>query len=172
MLATAQNFTLHKVRVFAYSLPISTASGTRMKRPIIDIVPENASQQDVAVITAVLDQHAELHLGPVQEKPDFAVLLRDPDTQAVVGGLYGKDDFGWAFVEYLAIADEYRGQGLGSRLIAEAETIARARGYIGVWLDTFEFQARPFYEKLGYTVFGELEGGPNAIPQYFLKKRF
>nr|WP_223215835.1 GNAT family N-acetyltransferase [Rhizobium herbae] len=80
--------------------------------------------------------------------------------------------YGWAFVKYLAIPDEYRGQGLGSRLIQEAETLARARGYIGVWLDTFEFQARPFYEKLGYQVFGELEGGPNAIPRYFLKKRF
>ncbi|WP_426125288.1 GNAT family N-acetyltransferase [Pararhizobium sp. PWRC1-1] len=143
-----------------------------MKRPIIDIIPENASQQDAATILAVLDQHAALHIGAIEEQPDFAILLRDPDTQAVVGGLYGMDGFGWAFVKYLAVPDEYRGQGLGSRLLAEAEAIARARGYIGVWLDTFEFQARPFYEKLGYTVFGELEGAPNAIPRYFLKKRF
>jgi len=143
-----------------------------MKRPIIDIIPENASQQDAATIVAVLEQHAALHIGAIEEKPDFAILLRDPDTQAVVGGLYGMDGFGWAFVKYLAVPDEYRGQGLGSRLLAEAEAIARTRGYIGVWLDTFEFQARPFYEKLGYTVFGELEGAPNAIPRYFLKKRF
>ncbi len=143
-----------------------------MKRPIIDIIPENASQQDAATIVAVLEQHAALHIGAIEEKPDFAILLRDPDTQAVVGGLYGMDGFGWAFVKYLAVPDEYRGQGLGSRLLAEAEAIARTRGYIGVWLDTFEFQARRFYEKLGYTVFGELEGAPNAIPRYFLKKRF
>ena len=143
-----------------------------MKRPIIDIIPENASQQDAATIVAVLEQHAALHIGAIEEKPDFAILLRDPDTQAVVGGLYGMDGFGWAFVKYLAVPDEYRGQGLGSRLLAEAEAIARTRGYIGVWLDTFEFQARPFYEKLGYTVFGELEGAENAIPRYFLKKRF
>ena len=143
-----------------------------MKRPIIDIIPENASQQDAATIVAVLEQHAALHIGAIEEKPDFAILLRDPDTQAVVGGLYGMGGFGWAFVKYLAVPDEYRGQGLGSRLLAEAEAIARTRGYIGVWLDTFEFQARPFYEKLGYTVFGELEGAPNAIPRYFLKKRF
>ena len=37
-------------------------------------------------------------------------------------------------------------------VIEEAESIARQRGYIGLWLDTFEFQARPFYEKLGFTV--------------------
>jgi hypothetical protein len=56
--------------------------------------------------------------------------------------------------------------------MVEAETIARERGYIGVWLDTFEFQARPFYEKLGYEIFGQLESGPGAIARYFLKKRF
>ncbi len=143
-----------------------------MKRPMIEIIPENASPQDAAAILAVLEQHAALHIGVIEEKPDFAILLRDPDTQAVVGGLYGMDGFGWAFVKYLAVPDEYRGQGLGSRLLAEAEAIARARGYIGIWLDTFEFQARPFYEKLGYSVFGKLEGAPNAIPRYFLKKRF
>lgn len=54
----------------------------------------------------------------------------------------------------------------------EAERIARDRGYVGIWLDTFEFQAKPFYEKLGYTVFGALEGLPGAIPRYFLKKEF
>ncbi|WP_426237087.1 GNAT family N-acetyltransferase [Pararhizobium sp. DWP1-1-3] len=139
---------------------------------MIEIIPENASPQDAAAILAVLEQHAALHIGAIEEKPDFAILLRDPDTQAVVGGLYGMDGFGWAFVKYLAVPDAYRGQGLGSRLLAEAEAIARARGYIGVWLDTFEFQARPFYEKLGYSVFGELEGAPNAIPRYFLKKSF
>lgn len=147
-------------------------SGIRMKRPVIEVISENASEQDIAPIIAVLDQHAALHMGEVEEKPDFAILARDPDTQAVVGGLYGMDSSGWAFVKYLAVVDEYRGQGLGSRLLAEAEAIARARGYVGVWLDTFEFQAKPFYEKLGYTVFGELEGAPNVIPQYFLKKRF
>lgn len=140
-----------------------------MKRPVIEVISENASEQDIAPIIAVLDQHAALHMGEVEEKPDFAILARDPDTQAVVGGLYGMDSSGWAFVKYLAVVDEYRGQGLGSRLLAEAEAIARARGYVGVWLDTFEFQAKPFYEKLGYTVFGELEGAPNVIPQYFLK---
>ncbi|WEZ84282.1 GNAT family N-acetyltransferase [Rhizobium sp. 32-5/1] len=143
-----------------------------MKPPIIDVILENASPEDGTAIVSVLQKHAAGHIGPTMDKTDFAVLLRDPDTLEVMGGLYGMDGFGWAFVKYLAIPDQYRGQGLGSRLIHEAETIARARGYIGVWLDTFEFQAKPFYEKLGYEVFGALEGGPNAIPRYFLKKRF
>ncbi|MDX3925686.1 MAG: GNAT family N-acetyltransferase [Shinella sp.] len=143
-----------------------------MGKLVIEIIAENPEPDQCAAIVATLDSYNEAHKGAVEDKPDFAVLVREPDTQEIVGGLYGVDGYGWAFVKYLAIPDRYRGQGLGSRLMLEAENIARARGYLGVWLDTFEFQARPFYEKLGYEVFGELEGGPNAVPRYFLKKRF
>jgi hypothetical protein len=43
---------------------------------------------------------------------------------------------------------------------------------VGVYLDTFEYQARPFYEKLGYDVFGTLDGYPPGYRQYHLAKRF
>lgn len=141
-------------------------------QPIVEVVEKRPRARDRDAITRLLDAYNQTRKGAVQDKPDFAVLVRDPVTKDVVGGLYGVDGYGWAFVRYLAIDERYRGHGLGTRLIDEAEKIARARGYIGVWLDTFEFQARPFYEKLGYELFGELEGGPNAIPRYFLKKLF
>lgn len=143
-----------------------------MSMPIIDIVTENPSEQDCAAITKPLVQFNIANRGTIEDKPDFAILVRDPDTNEVLGGLYGSDGYGWAFVKYLVVPEKFRGQKLGTRLIEEAEKIARDRGYIGIWLDTFEFQARPFYEKMGYTLFGELEGGPNAAGRYFLKKKF
>lgn len=39
-----------------------------------------------------------------------------------------------------------------------------------MWLDTFQFQARPFYERLGFEVFGRLEGLAPYFPRYFMKK--
>jgi hypothetical protein len=51
-----------------------------------------------------------------------------------------------------------------------AETEAVARGCHSAWLDTFAFQARPFYERLGYTCFGELNDYPNGSARYFMKK--
>lgn len=140
--------------------------------PIIDIIPTNPAPDVRAGIDAALTAFNAKMRDFVPEEPDFAIAIRDPETNAVTGGLYGIDGYGWAFVKLLVIPEQYRGMGLGTRLITEAENIARARGYIGVWLDTFEFQARPFYEKLGYTLFGELEGGDGAIPRYFLKKKF
>jgi len=93
----------------------------------------------------------------------FAVVLDDPATGETVGGLYGETSYGWTYVQLLVVPTALRGRDLGTRLIAEAETIARSTGARGVFLDTFEFQARGFYEKQGYVVFGELEGGEGAV---------
>jgi ribosomal protein S18 acetylase RimI-like enzyme len=53
----------------------------------------------------------------------------------------------------------------------QAEDIAREAGCAGIWLDTYEFQARGFYEKLGYTVFGELPDHPAGMKRFFMMKR-
>jgi hypothetical protein len=39
-----------------------------------------------------------------------------------------------------------------------------------VFLSTFSFQARPFYERFGYEVFGELPDYPEGHSLYFMKK--
>jgi GNAT superfamily N-acetyltransferase len=93
------------------------------------------------------------------------------DTGANVGGLAGWSTFDWFFVVGLLVPEALRGQGLGRELIGRAETYAREQGLIGVWLDTFDFQARGFYEKLGYTVFGTLDDHPIGGRRFFLKKR-
>jgi len=38
-------------------------------------------------------------------------------------------------------------------------------------VDTHEFQARPFYERLGYTCFGELNDYPKGFRRFFMWKR-
>ncbi|ACP25321.1 putative acetyltransferase [Sinorhizobium fredii NGR234] len=155
----------------AGSVPPDSRDCIVLSAPILDIIPDNPDPDDISAIVATLDAYNNANSGMVDQN-GFAVVIRDPQTRVAIGGLYATDGYGWAFVRYLAIPEEYRGHGLGRRMMEEAEKIARARGYIGLWLDTFEFQARPFYEKLGFELFGELEGGAGAIPRYFLKKRF
>jgi hypothetical protein len=53
-----------------------------------------------------------------------------------------------------------------------ARPAGRARGCIGSFLDTFSFQARPFYEKQGYTVFGRIENFPKGHTRFLLSKRW
>ncbi|WP_247749109.1 GNAT family N-acetyltransferase [Rhizobium sp. L245/93] len=55
-------------------------------------------------------------------------------------------------------------------MLQQAEGWARERGCVGVWLDTFSFQAPGFYEKQGYTVFGVLDHYPGEMQRFFLRK--
>jgi GNAT superfamily N-acetyltransferase len=108
--------------------------------------------------------------GPIGYQP-LAILLKD-DAGAVQGGLVGRVVYDWLYIELLHLPRAARGEGLGTRVMAEAEAFALDRGLAGIWLDTYHFQARGFYEKLGYTVFGTLEGHPIGGRRHFLSKRF
>jgi GNAT superfamily N-acetyltransferase len=79
--------------------------------------------------------------------------------------------YDWLFIELLAVPEQWRGHDYGTALMGEAERIARSRGCVGVWLDTFDFQARGFYEKLGFTLFGTLDDHPVGHRRFFLRKR-
>jgi len=97
----------------------------------------------------------------------FALLLRD-DADRLAGGLSGALYWDWLFVDELWIDDAWRGKGLGRELLTRAERHAVDRGCHSVWLDTF--QARGFYERLGYEVFGALDNYPSGQQRSFLKK--
>jgi GNAT superfamily N-acetyltransferase len=98
------------------------------------------------------------------------VLGLENDDGTVVGGLWGRTAYGWLFVELLVVPESLRGRGLGTELMTRAETEASARGCHSAWLDTFEFQARGFYERLGYECFGELKDYPAGSARYFMRK--
>lgn len=103
---------------------------------------------------------------PAEDAQRFAYLLHHDAAPcaAVVGVIFG----GWLFVESLWVEEAQRGTGVGRALLAQAEAYAREQGCHDVWLDTF--QARAFYEKQGYRVFGELEAYPAGQTRCFLRK--
>jgi GNAT superfamily N-acetyltransferase len=98
-----------------------------------------------------------------------AFFIRD-ENDGVLGGVIGDIWGGWLHVSLLWVAELIRGKGWGERLLLAAEQYAIERGCIGSFLDTFSFQARPFYEKFGYEVFGTLEDHPRGHRHFFLKK--
>jgi GNAT superfamily N-acetyltransferase len=89
----------------------------------------------------------------------------------VRGGLLGMIWGGWLHVTALWVTEALRGKGYGGRLLLAAEAFAVQRGCIGVFLETFSFQAKPFYERHGYSVFGALTDCPPGHESYFLQKR-
>lgn len=131
-------------------------------------VEPNASAQDVATVQTGLRQYNIGFIGDPEEEA-VNIFLRD-ENGAVVGGLLGHIKWKWLYVSKLWVADDHRGKGHGAELMQAAEDHARSRECIGSYLDTFEYQARPFYEKIGYQMFGTLEGYPPGYRQFFLSK--
>lgn len=119
-------------------------------------------------ILGLLRGYNRAHAAPAAEAT-LTVVLRDEEGRTV-GGLIGVSAYDWLIVELVFVPEEMRAQGVGTALLARAEEAARARGCKGMWLDTFSFQARGFYEKLGFELFGAVEDHPIGAARYFLKK--
>jgi GNAT superfamily N-acetyltransferase len=100
----------------------------------------------------------------------FAFHLID-DADGVVGGATGHGSLDWVFLQLLFVPPALRGRGIGSELLAKVEEFARTHELIGVWLDTFSFQARPFYERHGYSVVGTIDDYPVGGRLFFMTKR-
>ena len=100
----------------------------------------------------------------------FALLLRDPDSHEVIGGLYGKVSYRWLLIDLVSVPESMRGQGIGERLMRMAEEVAQKKNCTGIWLETFSFQAPEFYQKLGYSEFGRLADYPPGHTRLYYQK--
>jgi GNAT superfamily N-acetyltransferase len=121
----------------------------------------------------VIERGVNLHNVAVTGLSDWypvAFTLTD-ECGEVRGGVLGEVWAGWLHISFLSVDRPLRGQGWATQLIAAAEDYARERGAHDVHLETFSFQARPFYEKLGYEVFATLDGFPPGEAKFFLRKR-
>src|SRR5450432_784898 len=100
----------------------------------------------------------------------LAILLKDPTMEDIIGGLWARSLWGSLFIDILFVPEVLRGNGIGTTLLQQAETEATRRGCRDMWTETYAFQARLFYEKLGFAVFGCLDGPAPIFPRFFLKK--
>jgi len=98
----------------------------------------------------------------------FALSAQD-DAGRRKGGVSGLIYCDWLRVDGLWVDDGLRRRGVGSALMLRAETHAIARGCHSAWLTTF--QARSFYEAVGYAVFGMLDDHPVGQTMFFMRKR-
>lgn len=137
-----------------------------MSDPIILVRDEIGDRERRAVIAPLGEFSArrgfEFHPSSVN------LLLCDGDT--IVGGLLGDTNWDWLHVEILSAAGPLRGRGYGRQLMERAEALARERGCVGAWVDTYSFQSPAFYQRLGYRVFGMLPSYPGVEQRIFLMK--
>ncbi len=114
-------------------------------------------------------RHAESQV-PWETYEDLLFIARDEDDN-VVGAAIGEAGRGWLKVELVWVHEDVRERGLGTQLMAKIEKAGIDRGCMQAYLNTFSYQARPFYEKLGYEVFGTLDDYPVGHQRFYMRKR-
>ena len=93
------------------------------------------------------------------------------ENEEIVAGLIGIIFWQCLHVDILWVDDSLRHQGYGSKLLLEAEKIAKETDCTLIKLDTFSFQAPEFYKKHGYEVYGVIDDFPKGHNHYYLQKR-
>jgi GNAT superfamily N-acetyltransferase len=99
------------------------------------------------------------------------ILARDAAGE-VQAGAKCEIAWGWVYVDWLWVAEGLRRQGLGGRLLAAAEALAREHACSGVHLNTWSFQAPDFYRKQGFEEVGRVEDMPLGAVRHWFAKRF
>jgi ribosomal protein S18 acetylase RimI-like enzyme len=131
------------------------------------------AEPDPAIAGAIsdgVDSHVMDMTGVADWQP-VGLVLRAAEGD-LAGGLTGYVWAGWLDIKYLWIAEAHRGQGWGSRLLAEAEAFAVKHGARSATLDTHNPAARALYERLGYRVVGVLEDFPPGFSKTLMRKDF
>lgn len=150
---------------YLYTIPGDLSAGGRMK----DFeITDKVEERDVEAIVRRL---REYNLARFEDKSpqDIGVFLND-DSGVRIAGLIGHTHGNWLFVKYLWVSEQLRGQRVGSRMLRQAEDVARERGCKYAFLDTFSFQAPEFYRKQGYQEVFALEEFPRTGKRHYFTK--
>lgn len=107
--------------------------------------------------------------GYADRRP-LAVVVRDPETGAVLGGATGRSSLGLLFLDIFFLPAALRGSGLGTAVLRAFEDEGRRRGCRSAVLMTISFQAPGFYERSGWRRFGEVACDPPGTSRVFMRK--
>jgi GNAT superfamily N-acetyltransferase len=137
--------------------------------PQLEITYEDApSEETISAFQKGLDDYNTEKVGPMHNHPLWLIVRGE--SGRVIGGLKGRTFWQWLFIEWLWIDAPYRHQGLGRKLLTQAEAIARGRGSVGIYIDTLTFQAPDYYQRFGFKEFGRLCNIPPGHDRLWLFK--
>lgn len=124
----------------------------------------------------ICDKLVEYNLSqvPKTQEIEFKKINKkivDENNNIVAGCLAKMYCWNVIYIDILWVDERHRKCGLGKRLLSEIEEIGLEENCSLIHLDTFDFQAKDFYVKQGYDIFGVLEDCPENHCRYYLKKK-
>ena len=138
------------------------------RKPIVTVTDEPEPGIERIIGDGLRRYNAEQ--SGIDDSRPLAVVVSDPDTREVLGGITGRTSLGLLFIDLVYLPATLRGAGLGSRVLQAAEDEGRRRGCRAAVLYTISFQAPGFYARHGWRVFGEIPCDPPGTSRIFMTK--
>jgi GNAT superfamily N-acetyltransferase len=133
------------------------------------IVTDAPGERAEAAIRDGLSAYNFEKAGYRDQRP-LAILVSDPDSGEVVGGLLGRTSMGLLYIDRFFLPEGMRRQRLGTRILKAAEEEGARRGCTRAVLSTLSFQAPGFYERMGWQVLGRIDCDPPGHTRFTMTK--
>jgi GNAT superfamily N-acetyltransferase len=131
--------------------------------------PDEATQIVLLIGLAAFNE-ARVGPDPVRAPENHLCIVARDKERRVRGGLQGVIVGAWMAIDLVWVEEDFRGQGVGSRLLAKAEAVARERGCKWSILATFDYQAPEFYLRRDYVEYARMEDFPLGHTRFQLRK--
>lgn len=109
--------------------------------------------------------------GFSKEEETVCKKIVDKDGNIIAGCTGYIFPWGCMYIDDMWVDEKYRRQGLGSVALQAVEEVAESKGCHLLWVSTWDFQAKPYYQKHGYELFATLKDSPAGHEDYHLMKR-
>ena len=129
---------------------------------------ENIESQKSQVIGDLIRSYNRSKRETAESEP--LNLYAEDDSGELMAGLVAETFGNWLEIEYLFVKEEFRGQGIGSKLLQQAESEAKKRNCRYVFVNTYHFQAPNFYQKQGYKEVFTLTDYPYTGQRHYYQK--
>ena len=139
---------------------------------IIELTTTPSKEDAETISNGIVNfNHATLpDLEPEDAEIKFSVFSKD-DNNEVIGGIRATCYWNTLHIELLWLSEKSRGTGIGAKMVAKAEAFAIEHGFEQAFLTTTSWQAKPFYEKQGYSLMATLPDYPKGHASHFMTKK-
>lgn len=131
-----------------------------------------ASSHDLSHIESALTEFNQATAPDVVPygKTALNFVYKDADGHILAGIEAHRNSWGLLKIDILYVTSKLRFNGLGTQLLQHVEELALEADCKTALVSTYDFQAKYFYIKSGFSVFGSVENTPPGHTRYFLKK--
>ena len=134
----------------------------------MQVILENTESQKAQEIGDLIRSYNRSKREKAESEP--LNLYVEDDKGELMAGLVAETFGNWLEIEYLFVKEEFRGQGIGSQLLHQAESEAKKKNCRYAFVNTYQFQAPTFYQKQGYKEVFTLQDYPYTGQRHYYQK--